>query len=182
MTADLSGKFDYNSLVMMLRNKGVANKDLASATRKIGADNNIDDIKELDKSKDITIDSSIFNNINETNATNPFSEKSESELLKSYGINPEEKLTNLPEIYNDSEYEIADYDDYYGFGSSETTNKENNATETIPTVDKNLLNSALFTSNLKQNEETSDASNTEEDNKGLLMEMDMQNDSFNPHG
>ena len=95
MTADLSGKFDYNSLVMMLRNKGVANKDLASATRKIGADNNIDDIKELDKSKDITIDSSIFNNINETSATNPFSEKSESELLKSYGINPEEKLTNL---------------------------------------------------------------------------------------
>lgn len=232
MAADLSGSYDYNALLRTLKDNGVKSKDLMSAAKKVGADNDIDNIKDLDGTKEITISESIFKTVDSANATNPFENKENSEVLKSYAASSQTDIKNLPEVFNEDEYDVADYEEFYNFGSQETTNdnaqEQNNGSnenakansqdlaeaisqniqnatianqmiqnqafmeqfgqalgmDTNGMFDQSMLNSALFASMLNQKEQEIETSNSEEDSlsNGVMMEMDMQNDSFNPQG
>lgn len=125
MSGDLTGKFNYSSLIRTLKDHGVQNA--VSAAKKVGRDNDIDNIKEIDNSQEITIAQSIFDNAYTVDATNPFDVQNQTAMFpfdSSYAekLNAGKIMTDgdsvmkLPEIYNDDEYEVADYDDYYAFG------------------------------------------------------------------
>lgn len=127
MSGDLTGKFNYSSLIRTLKDNGVQNATLAA--KKVGRDNDIENIKELDKNQEITIAQSIFDNAYTVDATNPFEVQNQTSMFpfdSSYSekLNAGKIMTDgdsvmkLPEIYNDDEYEVADYDDYYAFGQS----------------------------------------------------------------
>ncbi len=130
MSGDLTGKFNYSSLIRTLKDNGVQAVTLAA--KRVGRDNDIENIKELDKSQEITIAQSIFNNAYTIDATNPFEaqntdaafplDNSYLEKLNAGKIMSDgDSVMKLPEIYNDDEYEVADYDDYYTFGQNDET-------------------------------------------------------------
>lgn len=144
MTADMSGKFDYIGLRRTLKEKGVGAKDLSSALKQVGRDNDIDNIRELDKSEEITIAQSIFNDALSTQSTNlyasdgisavssevmfPYIKKDEA--LKSRRIIGDgDSVMDLPEIYNDDEYDVVEYDEFYGFNDNNETNQAEEAPE-----------------------------------------------------
>lgn len=127
MSGDLTGKFNYSSLIRTLKDNGVQNATIAA--KRVGRDNDIDNIKELDKNQEITIAQSIFDNAYTVDATNPFEVQNQTAMFpfdSSYNekLNAGKIMTDgdsvmkLPEIYNDDEYEVADYDDYYTFGQT----------------------------------------------------------------
>lgn len=127
MSGDLTGKFNYSSLIRTLKDNGVQNATLAA--KRVGRDNDIENIKELDKNQEITIVQSIFDNAYTVDATNPFEVQNQTSMFpfdSSYSekLNAGKIMTDgdsvmqLPEIYNDDEYEVADYDDYYTFGQT----------------------------------------------------------------
>lgn len=127
MSGDLTGKFNYSSLIRTLKDNGVQNATIAA--KRVGRDNDIDNIKELDKNQEITIAQSIFDNAYTVDATNPFEVQNQTVMFpfdSSYNekLNAGKIMTDgdsvmkLPEIYNDDEYEVADYDDYYTFGQT----------------------------------------------------------------
>ena len=68
MSGDLTGKFNYSSLIRTLKDNGVQNATIAA--KRVGRDNDIDNIKELDKNQEITIAQSIFDNAYTVDATN----------------------------------------------------------------------------------------------------------------
>ena len=72
---ELSGKFDYNGLKNILREKGILNKDLNKAIRQVESDNNIDSIKDADEKQKMVISDSIWN------FTNPASLSTTPEYL-----------------------------------------------------------------------------------------------------
>lgn len=72
---ELSGKFDYNGLKNILREKGILNKDLNKAIRQVESDNNIDSIKDADEKQKMVISDSIWN------FTNPASLSTKPEYL-----------------------------------------------------------------------------------------------------
>lgn len=127
MSGDLTGKFNYSSLIRTLKDNGVQNATIAA--KRVGRDNDIDNIKELDKNQEITIAQSIFDNAYTVDATNPFEVQNQTAMFP-FDSSYNEKLNagkimadgdsvmKLPEIYNDDEYEVADYDDYYTFGQT----------------------------------------------------------------
>lgn len=127
MSGDLTGKFNYSSLIRTLKDNGVQAATLAA--KRVGRDNDIENIKELDKNQEITIAQSIFDNAYTVDATNPFEVQNQTAMFpfdSSYNekLNAGKIMTDgdsvmkLPEIYNDDEYEVADYDDYYTFGQT----------------------------------------------------------------
>lgn len=130
MSGDLTGKFNYSSLIRTLKDNGIQNATITA--RKVGRDNDIDNIKEIDGSQEITIAQSIFNNAFTVDSTNPFEVQNQSAIFpfdNSYAekLNAGKIMTDgdsvigLPEIYNDDEYEVADYEDYYAFGETGST-------------------------------------------------------------
>jgi len=136
MTDAISGKFDYASLKRTLKKEGVQGKDMQSALRQVAADNHIDNIKDLDKTKEITIDKSVFSS-NES-ATDPFnigqiqpfgnlfSFNKDAEIqpaVMNIAIKGDYDVKNMPEVFNADDYEVVDYDDFYTFGAA--SNDEN---------------------------------------------------------
>lgn len=124
-TDALSGNYDYSSLVRELKNEGVTAANLTGALNQIADDNNISDIKNIDGSEEITINSSVFDQYaSETNSTVPMAVPTGTdEVLSAYMIDYEleDGSTNvqLPPIYSDDDYEVVDYEDYYNFGSGD---------------------------------------------------------------
>ncbi len=244
MSGDLTGNFDYRSLINTLRDNGVQNT--TSAAKKVGRDNDIDNIKDIDGSDEITIAQSIFNN-----AIQPQGDGSDTqvqgvsnELLLAYtGENAEniaagkmmgdgDSVMSLPEIYNDDDYDVVDYDEFYGFTSEESTEteevsaegenseeSENSgldfeafkaqyggqfATDTITDtaaqeealkqifglidtdsndyIDNQELAAMYYTAPVNEQKDYGATEDREGEDLlgGGLMEMDMQNDSFNP--
>lgn len=129
MTDAISGRFDYNSLKSTLRQKGVKATNMYAALKQVAVDNHIDDIKNLDDKKEIKISESIFNkgqtdnssNINPIEAignlffSNPDNQTSFLVGAKQINFDDTDKL---PEVYNDDDYEVVDYDEFYNFGDN----------------------------------------------------------------
>lgn len=125
MSGDLTGKFNYSSLIRTLKDNGVQNATVAA--KRVGRDNDIDNIKEIDGSEEIKIAQSIFDNAQTVEATNPFELQNQAAIFPFDNAYTEklnagkimsdgDSVMQLPEIYNDDEYEVADYEDYYNFG------------------------------------------------------------------
>lgn len=135
-TEGLFGNFTFNSLRSILKEKGIKEKDMSSALNKIAEKNNVDDVLNLNGAKKIEIDESIFNIFNFTpSVENPYSVNNNNEVLKFLDKDFEEAMFSplqdgerftLPEVYNDDDYEVVDYDDFYSFKDTdkETDNKE----------------------------------------------------------
>ena len=70
MSGDLTGKFNYSSLIRTLKANGVQNATLAA--KRVERNNDIENIKEIDKNQEITIAQSIFDNAYMVDATKPF--------------------------------------------------------------------------------------------------------------
>ena len=124
----LSGNFSYYTLKQAVKKEGVKEADLSAALKKIAAANNIDDITQLDGSEKISFSTSVFSKYitaENTNQTNPIQNE---ETLKIYStanadlLNPNKILStninSLPAIYNDDEYDVVDYDEFYGFDAN----------------------------------------------------------------
>ena len=79
MSGDLTGKFNYSSLIRTLKDNGVQNATLAA--KRVGRDNDIENIKELDKNQEITIAQSIFDNAYTVDATNPFEVQNQTSMF-----------------------------------------------------------------------------------------------------
>lgn len=127
MPEGLSGKFDFSSLKNTLKQEGVKTSQMNSALNRIAFENNVDNIEELDKSQEIQISQSIFESYAIGQAASAL-QPNKDELLMPYLANSSaivenDDTNNLPEIYNDDDYEVVDYDDFYSF-SSENDKKE----------------------------------------------------------
>lgn len=245
--ADLSGKFDYSALRRELKDGGVKNMYMNSALRKVAADNDIDNIKSIDGSEEIKIAQSIFNNALLAQGINSSVDMANNEALLPYtnqdieGIaagkimGDGDNVMDLPEIYNDEDYEVVDYDDFYGFPTEETSeesetkdsNDKNNKQEdeldfdafkdkyansfqtgtianeaaqnealkkifgmldvdSSDTLSKTELSGAYYSSMFNQERNLNDINSMPQEGQdplgGDMMNMDMQNDSFNPQG
>ena len=127
----LSGNFSYYTLKQAVRKEGVKEADLNAALKKIAAANNIDDITKLDGSEKISFNTSVFGQYitaENTNQTNPIQSEETLEIYSSTNadlLNPNKvfktNINDLPEVYNDDEYDVVDYDDFYGFDANNVT-------------------------------------------------------------
>ena len=254
MSGDLTGKFNYTSLIQTLQDNGVNNT--TSAARKVGNDNDIDNIKDIDGTEEITIAQSIFNGAFQTEEVNGYNssvQAAQDESLLPYTGSDADALAmgkvmsdgggvmELPEIYNDDDYDVVDYDEFYGFEdeditqtsytdeteetTDETTSDEEEAadegldfeafkaqygstfvTDTISNqtssdeilanifnafdqdsndyIDDAELASGLYAFQQGQKKDTDTFDVIQNDGEDLIgddmMNMDMQNDSFNP--
>ena len=126
----LSGNFSYYTLKQAVRKEGVKEADLNAALKKIAAANNIDDITQLDGSEKISFSTSVFSKYittENTNQTNPIQNEETLEIYSSANadlLNPNKvfktNINDLPEVYNDDEYDVVDYDEFYGFNANNT--------------------------------------------------------------
>ncbi len=132
-TEGLFGNFTFTTLRNVLKEKGVQDKDMSAALNEIAEKNNIDDIRNLDGNERIKIDGSIFNFTQ--GVDNPYA-SNDNDVLKSVDKDFEEAMFSpgkngenitLPEIYNDDDYEVVDYDDYYSFGGADTETDTDNS-------------------------------------------------------
>ncbi len=116
MTSDLTGKFDYSNLKQTLKENGVKTFDIAAALKQIAKENNIDlsELQNLDGTKDVSVDSSIFAQYAPSLQGADEAEADEATLLP-YTAKALDDTDEAPEIYNDDDYEVADYDDFYNF-------------------------------------------------------------------
>ncbi len=142
MTAELSGKYSYNDLKFELRHYGIKNSDLSSALKKVASDNNIDDIKSLNGDTEITISKSIFEEAqNNIGAISPFETDQNDVLLPFSAQNIITKFqTEMPEIYNDDDYEVVDYEDFYNFQNTQNTENKSQEHKNNETENKNDKN------------------------------------------
>ncbi len=140
-TDKLTGNFTYSSLKQTIKNKGIVGQNLSEALKKIAAANGIDDITKIDGSQKITVGESIFEKYASQNQD--LSTSDNSDILKSYSASfldafntnkvLSTDLNSLPEIFNDDDYDVMDYDDYYDFqnnlnpSSGEEVSSENKA-------------------------------------------------------
>lgn len=128
-TDNLSGTFTYDGLRAALKQKGIQNNNMNSALRQIADKNNLDNIRDLDGKQQVNVDASIFNKF--ASPVEKVDTKKDEDILKSYDIDTtnigDDGFAKLPEVFDADEYEVVDYDDYYGFAEE---NKEN-ATDPI---------------------------------------------------
>lgn len=128
-TERLTGNFSYYTLKQAVKKKGVKDADLSAALSRIANANNIDDIKNLDGSEKISINTSVFEQYISNNAANPVNQE---EPLAAYNknsslLNPDTDINTLPGIYNDDDYDVVDYDEFYGFESEDVDEDIDNA-------------------------------------------------------
>ncbi len=137
MTSEMSGKFDYSGLRSALKDNGVKTQFLNSAIRRVAKENGIDTPEQIDKSQQIKVSKSIFE---------IYADKPAEETLAPYteidGIIESDKPEKLPEIFNDDDYEVAEYDDYYNF-QTPTIAATNPIEHKEPSKAKNDKNSSL---------------------------------------
>ena len=129
---NLTGNFNYASLKDAIQKRGVGGANLDAALTKIAGQNNIDDITKLNGSKNITVEGSVFDQyasvVNPAaQITNPFeinkpsddNKTSQDTSITSLFGNKYKNEEDLPEIFNEDDYDVVDYDDYYNFGGTQ---------------------------------------------------------------
>lgn len=191
-TDKLTGNFNYYSLRQAVKKHGVKESDLNSALKKIADANNIDDITKLDGSEKISVSTSVFAQFINIGITNPFINKPE-ETLEIYSsahsdlLNPNKvistNINDLSEVFNDDEYEVVDYDDFYSFNSGdeaqnkdEVESKEDNANSQqkgmdFDTFKENYDN--IFSSGVAEN-----IKNDDSELKNIFNIFDKNSDSY----
>lgn len=132
-TDNLSGTFTYDGLRAALKQKGIQNNNMNSALKQIADKNDLDNIKDLDGKQQVNVDASIFNKF--ASPVKDVDVKKDEDILKSYDIDVasigDDGFAKLPKVFDADEYEVVDYDDYYGFAG------ENNENATDPIGKKN---------------------------------------------
>ncbi len=111
-----------DALVSLLKRLGIRQSDMAPAIKEILSYNNINDAKNIDNDR-LNIQQSVFTKYASDNPFEVHETFYKDETLLPYNTEIKDDTQKLPEIFNDDDYDVVDYDDYYSFGSNaENTN------------------------------------------------------------